>query len=163
MLYSRSTSDYIERKKYQNYKNGGFVSKESSNQMRVLKIKTILNSCSINNDGIIIPATWSNIPITSEFTSCPIAHIIDETHIKPLLKTLPMRTVEPTKKIHPPENPCSSYNKFQYNLKLCKRQVKKFPLTFAATINYPNYSLPLNCNFAMVLDLPTDSTETVDQ
>ena len=159
MLYSRSTGDYIERKKYQNYKDGGFVSKESGNRLRVLKIKTLLASCSTNADNQFIPSTWCNIPMTAEYTGCPVAHIVDETHTTPLMKNLPMRTVEPTKKIHPPENPCSSYSKFRYNLKLCKRQGKTFPATFAATIDYPAYMRPSNCDFVSLPDITTGETD----
>jgi len=46
----------------------------------------------------------------------------------------------------------------QFNLKLCKRNVKKFPANFAATIEYPVYPAQSNCDFVVDYNLPAGPT-----
>lgn len=130
-MYSRSSSDYINLKHDHATKNT-FTSRNSSSRTQVIKINTILMSCTTDLTGNIIPPDWYNIPITTEFTNisefCPNAAIVDLSNntelLGPLLQTTPLMSGEPYKSI---QNPCNSYEAFQQNLKLCKRKMKKFP------------------------------------
>ncbi len=122
-MYARSQSDYIALKHDQERKNK-FYSRDSSNQLSILKIKTRLASCSLDTLGNPEPATWFQIPINHEFLSCPPASFVDLTNTKPIMTIPPEISTEEYK---PVIKPCSSYTEFRQNLKLCKRQYKRFP------------------------------------
>ena len=138
-MYSKSSSDYTALKHYQEKKNI-FYSRDSGNKTQVLKINTVLLACNTDEYGNILPSTWFNIQINPEYTDCRKSTIEDLTNMTPdqykpativdLTNTTPLM-------INPPEmsteqykseiKPCSSYNEFRQNLKLCKRHYKKFP------------------------------------
>ena len=103
-MYSRSSSDYITRKKNQQLKNV-FVSKESGNYIQKLKINALLSACNTDDEGVLIPATWSNVPMMND---CSNATIVDETHTTPLMTTIPEMTIEPTIKNRYIPNFCGS-------------------------------------------------------
>lgn len=86
-MYARSSSDYTTLKRDQELKNN-FDLKESGNWTQVMKINTLRNTCHTDDEGNIIPSTWSNIALPMDCSGATIGNLA-------ISLPLPLMTVEP--------------------------------------------------------------------
>ena len=85
-MYSRSSSDYINRKRNQALQNT-FQEKSSSNLTKITNIKTIMNTCSVDENGYIEIPTWYNVPLSTTYPNCIDANFGDRN--KQIVYTTP--------------------------------------------------------------------------
>lgn len=108
-MYSRSSSDFISRKRNQALQNT-FQEKSSSNLTKITNIKTIMNTCSVDENGYIEIPTWYNVPLSTTYPNCINADFGDRNkqivYTTPRMFVIPKQTNGPSWNIRYEPNFC---------------------------------------------------------
>jgi hypothetical protein len=108
-MYSRSSSDFINRKRNQALQNT-FQEKSSSNLTKITNIKTIMNTCSVDENGYIEIPTWYNVPLSTTYPNCINADFGDRNkqivYTTPRMYVIPKQTNGPSWNIRYEPNFC---------------------------------------------------------